>query len=96
MKRRRADLPNAPKTAVPVRHGRRGRPRRAVIDPVEVKALIALLHRSGPEVQRMFAGCAQGDEQMQFLAALRDFHNDPDDPAARGRWLTWAQRLRQD
>ena len=94
-KRRRVDPPKAPKSAVLPRHGRSGCPRRSVVGPDEADALIALLHRSGPEVQRLFAGCAQGDEQLQFLTALRDFQRDPDDAKARDRWLGWAQRLRQ-
>lgn len=83
-KRRRVDLLKAP--AEP-RQGAFRRPRRVTVDPEEVGGLIALLHSSGSEVQRMFAGCAQGDEQMQFLTALRDFQRDPDAPAARARWL---------
>ncbi len=88
-RRRRVDLPKAP---AKTRQGAFRRPRRMLVDPDEVGALITLLHRSGSEVQRLLSGCAQGDEQMQFLTALRDFQRDLYAPAARARWLGWAQR----
>ena len=55
-KRRRVDMPKAP---VKPRQAACGRPRRVMVDPDEVGRLIALLHRSGPDVQRMFASCTR-------------------------------------
>jgi hypothetical protein len=101
LKRRRADPPKAPAPAVQARHGgpkrpgRPKRPRQAAVDAAGLDALIALLHRSGPEVRRMFAACEGADDQVQFLTALRDYLQDPDDAPARDFWLGWAQRLRQ-
>lgn len=66
-----------------------------VVDADELDALTALLHGSGAEVRRMFAACDGADDQVRFLCALCDFQQDPDDAPARGRWLAWAQRLRQ-
>lgn len=95
LKRRRADQPKVAKPAVQARHGGPKRPRQGAADAIGLDALIALLHRSGPEVRRMFAACEGADDQVQFLTALRDYLQDPDDAPARDRWLGWAQHLRQ-
>ena len=95
LKRRKADQPKGTAPAVKARHGPPRRPGWVVVDANELDALTALLHGSGPEVRRMFAACVGADDQLQFLTALRDFQQDPDDAPARDCWMGWAQRIRQ-
>ena len=68
---------------------------RSVLDADGLDVLAALLHKSGPDVRRMFAACDGADDQLQFLIALRDFQRDPDDRKVLGNWKGWVNHLRQ-
>lgn len=93
MKRRRANQPKAAKPAMQVRRGPPPRQARAAMDADELDALVVLLHRSGPDIRRLFAVCEGADDQIEFLRALRDFQQDPDDALARDRWLGCARSI---
>lgn len=78
--------------APPKALGRIGRPPRVPDDPDEIAELVGVLRAAGSQVSRLWQGIGREDDRLRFLRALRDFTCDPNDQAARERWMHWVTR----
>lgn len=70
-----------------------GRPRKVPDGPEAVVDLMAFAWTCGPEVRAMMGQCPDDPARMDLLRTLRDFQRDPNDPAARNRWIGLVMQL---
>lgn len=93
-KRQRADVRRVPPKVRGKGYGRPGRPRKQPAGEDEMTELMAVYRSCAETAAPMLARCRDAGEEVAFLRSLRDFLCDPNDPAARERWMEAVQRLR--
>lgn len=69
------------------------RPRKVPDGPEAVADLMAFAWTCGPEVRAMMDQCADDPARLDLLPTLRDYQRDPNDPAARNRWMALVMQL---
>lgn len=85
-KRRLPDRYKVKAVRAPKRPGP-GRPRKAVDDEDEIRGLLNYARTCGPEVRAMMGRCPTEGAALDLLRTLREFHQNPNGPVARNRWM---------
>lgn len=93
-KRHTADKPRAPRVIRGKGHLRAGRPRTQPPQEDDLASLMALYREHRGLVAPMMAACPHEGDRLDVLRALRAIMTDPDNKAARDRWLTLVRLLR--
>lgn len=70
-----------------------GRPRKNPRSEDEARDLMDFARTCGPEVRNMLDRCPDDPARLDLLRTLRAFHQNPNDPAARNRWVGLVMRL---